>query len=115
MHVVLPVVLRVQDFAYELCVGQNGRVWLSAPTARETVLLLQVSYDFLAMYQWQNPPSQQSLEMSYFWECDACDGDEVQAIKRSFGMSNVQIEVSGPSDGRSGILRMTLMGKLFEY
>mgnify|MGYP002804393234 FL=1 len=44
-----------KDFAYELCVGQNGRVWLSAPTARETVLLLQ-------------------------------------AIKRSFGMSNVQIE-----------------------
>ena len=31
-----------KDFAYELCVGQNGRVWLSAPTARETVLLLQV-------------------------------------------------------------------------
>lgn len=47
--VVFPVVLRVQDFAYELCVGQNGRVWLSAPTARETVLLLQVSNDFLAM------------------------------------------------------------------
>ncbi|CAK9102455.1 unnamed protein product [Durusdinium trenchii] len=44
-----------KDFAYELCVGQNGRVWLSAPTARETVLLLQ-------------------------------------AIRRSFGMSNVQIE-----------------------
>lgn len=44
-----------KDFAYELCVGQNGRVWLSAPTARETVLLLQ-------------------------------------AIKRSFGMTNVQIE-----------------------
>ena len=49
MRAVLPVVLRVQDFAYELCVGQNGRVWLSAPTARETVLLLQVSYVFLAM------------------------------------------------------------------
>ena len=32
----------LKDFAYELCVGQNGRVWLSAPTARETVLLLQV-------------------------------------------------------------------------
>lgn len=45
--------------------------------------------------------------------CDKCDGDEVQAIKRSFGMSNVQIEVSGPSDGR--ILRMTSMGKQFEY
>ena len=30
-----------QDFSYELCVGQNGRVWLVAPTARETVLLLQ--------------------------------------------------------------------------
>ena len=46
-----------EDFAFELCVGQNGRVWLSAATARETVLLLQ-------------------------------------AIKRSFGMSNVQIEVA---------------------
>ncbi|CAE7250089.1 Exosc3 [Symbiodinium sp. CCMP2592] len=44
-----------KDFSYELCVGQNGRVWLVAPTARETVLLLQ-------------------------------------AIKRSFGMTNVQIE-----------------------
>ena len=44
-----------KDFAFELCVGENGRVWLSAATARETVLLLQ-------------------------------------AIKRSFGMSNVQIE-----------------------
>eukprot|EP00930_Biecheleria_cincta_P076411 TRINITY_DN63631_c0_g1_i1.p1 TRINITY_DN63631_c0_g1~~TRINITY_DN63631_c0_g1_i1.p1 ORF type:complete len:239 (+),score=37.34 TRINITY_DN63631_c0_g1_i1:35-718(+) len=44
-----------RDFAYELCVGQNGRVWLLAPTARETVLLLQ-------------------------------------AIRRSFGMTNVQIE-----------------------
>ena len=32
-----------EDFAYELCVGQNGRVWLSAPTARETVLLLQAT------------------------------------------------------------------------
>ncbi|CAE7259419.1 Exosc3 [Symbiodinium sp. CCMP2456] len=45
-----------KDFSYELCVGQNGRVWLVAATARETVLLLQ-------------------------------------AIKRSFGMTNVQIEV----------------------
>mmetsp|Transcript_89943 Transcript_89943/g.262879 ORF Transcript_89943/g.262879 Transcript_89943/m.262879 type:complete len:228 (+) Transcript_89943:62-745(+) len=44
-----------QDFAYELCVGQNGRVWLSAPTARESILLLQ-------------------------------------AIRRSFGMSDVQVE-----------------------
>eukprot|EP00928_Gymnodinium_smaydae_P084279 TRINITY_DN67544_c0_g1_i1.p1 TRINITY_DN67544_c0_g1~~TRINITY_DN67544_c0_g1_i1.p1 ORF type:complete len:232 (-),score=39.16 TRINITY_DN67544_c0_g1_i1:67-762(-) len=44
-----------QDFAYELCVGQNGRVWLNAQTARETVLL-------------------------------------VQAIRRSFGMSDVQCE-----------------------
>mmetsp|Transcript_158767 Transcript_158767/g.280483 ORF Transcript_158767/g.280483 Transcript_158767/m.280483 type:complete len:228 (+) Transcript_158767:108-791(+) len=44
-----------QDFPYELCVGQNGRVWLSAPTARETVLLLQ-------------------------------------AIRRSFGMTDVQVE-----------------------
>mmetsp|Transcript_69281 Transcript_69281/g.192945 ORF Transcript_69281/g.192945 Transcript_69281/m.192945 type:complete len:231 (+) Transcript_69281:61-753(+) len=44
-----------QDFAYELCVGQNGRVWLLAQTARETVLLLQ-------------------------------------AIRRSFGMTDVQVE-----------------------
>jgi len=44
-----------QDFAYELSVGQNGRVWLSAPSDRETVLL-------------------------------------VQAIRRSFGMSDVQVE-----------------------
>uniref|UniRef100_A0A7S2QBZ1 Ribosomal RNA-processing protein 40 n=1 Tax=Zooxanthella nutricula TaxID=1333877 RepID=A0A7S2QBZ1_9DINO len=45
-----------QDFAYELCVGGNGRIWLLAPGARETVLLLQV-------------------------------------IKRSFGMTDAQIEV----------------------
>merc|ERR1712228_938332 len=44
-----------QDFAYEICTGQNGRVWLRAPTARETVLLLQ-------------------------------------AIRRSFGMTDVQVE-----------------------
>jgi len=30
-----------KDFAFEACVGQNGRVWLNAQTARETVLLLQ--------------------------------------------------------------------------
>merc|ERR1711879_443751 len=44
-----------KDFAYEICVGQNGRVHLQAQTARESVLLLQ-------------------------------------AIRRSFGMTNVQIE-----------------------
>eukprot|EP00933_Yihiella_yeosuensis_P068323 TRINITY_DN7385_c0_g1_i1.p1 TRINITY_DN7385_c0_g1~~TRINITY_DN7385_c0_g1_i1.p1 ORF type:complete len:229 (-),score=47.18 TRINITY_DN7385_c0_g1_i1:180-866(-) len=44
-----------KDFAFEICVGENGRVWISAPTAREAVLLLQ-------------------------------------AIRRSFGMTNVQIE-----------------------
>ncbi|CAE8612566.1 unnamed protein product, partial [Polarella glacialis] len=44
-----------KDFSYELCAGTNGRVWLVAPTARETVLLLQ-------------------------------------AIRRSFGMTNVQVE-----------------------
>ncbi|CAK0831601.1 unnamed protein product [Prorocentrum cordatum] len=44
-----------REFAYEICVGQNGRAWLSAPTAREAVLLLQ-------------------------------------AIKRSFGMTDVQVE-----------------------
>eukprot|EP00927_Polykrikos_kofoidii_P072784 TRINITY_DN68879_c0_g1_i1.p1 TRINITY_DN68879_c0_g1~~TRINITY_DN68879_c0_g1_i1.p1 ORF type:complete len:231 (+),score=34.80 TRINITY_DN68879_c0_g1_i1:200-892(+) len=30
-----------KDFPYELCAGQNGRLWLQAQTARETVLLLQ--------------------------------------------------------------------------
>lgn len=44
-----------KDFAYEICVGQNGRVWISASTARETVLLLQ-------------------------------------AIRRSFGLTDVQVE-----------------------
>mmetsp|Transcript_125481 Transcript_125481/g.349249 ORF Transcript_125481/g.349249 Transcript_125481/m.349249 type:complete len:228 (+) Transcript_125481:119-802(+) len=44
-----------QDFAYELCIGQNGRLWLSALTARETILILQ-------------------------------------AIRRSFGMNEVQVE-----------------------
>eukprot|EP00929_Paragymnodinium_shiwhaense_P054778 TRINITY_DN27450_c0_g2_i1.p1 TRINITY_DN27450_c0_g2~~TRINITY_DN27450_c0_g2_i1.p1 ORF type:complete len:230 (+),score=50.74 TRINITY_DN27450_c0_g2_i1:88-777(+) len=43
------------DFAYELVVGQNGRLWIMAQTARETVLLHQ-------------------------------------AIRRSFGMSEVQVE-----------------------
>mmetsp|Transcript_64452 Transcript_64452/g.153835 ORF Transcript_64452/g.153835 Transcript_64452/m.153835 type:complete len:229 (-) Transcript_64452:93-779(-) len=44
-----------RDFRFEVCIGQNGRVWLSAATHRETVLLLQ-------------------------------------AIKRSFGMTDVQVE-----------------------
>lgn len=44
-----------QDFAYELCVGHNGRAWLLAQTAREMVLLMQ-------------------------------------AIRRSFGMSDAQVE-----------------------
>mmetsp|Transcript_52126 Transcript_52126/g.117374 ORF Transcript_52126/g.117374 Transcript_52126/m.117374 type:complete len:227 (-) Transcript_52126:62-742(-) len=44
-----------RDFCFEVCIGQNGRVWLSAATRRETVLLLQT-------------------------------------IRRSFGMTDVQVE-----------------------
>jgi len=45
-----------KEFAYEMCTGLNGRVWVKAKNARETVLLLQ-------------------------------------AIRRSFGMSDAQVEV----------------------
>jgi len=46
-----------QDFAFQICVGDNGRVWLAAASLRETVLL-------------------------------------VQAIRRSFGMTDVQVEAT---------------------
>ena len=106
-----------KDFSYELCVGQNGRVWLVAPTARETVLLLQalrggrvkglgfttafaVSRDqpvfnttasFLCIVRpsfWG--PSKEGLMAvrTPAWTAE----DPPQAIKRSFGMTNVQIE-----------------------